>query len=316
MQTNYLSTERMLVLSRYWLNNADAQHAFASHELGHLLRTQIAQAYEDLSLLYKRRHDARQALEKLSEIMEMLDDIHDRFARALHHYLTGLATVATDAAEAAWFAKIQAMLFPLGMSIVNSSYADEAGMATSIEQQLTPEIMDKLASIRVGEHTLADLCRGWLDAGISLGQHVIERQRLQNAISRKGPDAATLGIRPVRSRWSRAVNAMLISLDLMNMPDELRNVLVVPLQQMVARAVRERSGQPPPPNPDDDLDDTPNSDLDSDLMSATTSELATSELALNTVHGELTGSIDATIHGDADRNTGASTMAKERDAPS
>lgn len=261
LQLNALSIERMLVLTRYWLNNRDALDAFAAHEMGPPLRNQIAKVYEDLSQLQKHRHDAKTLLAELRSLILELDSKHDRFARGLHCHLSALAETASDPADAAWFSDIRARLFPLGMSIVNCSYADEAGMATQIEQLLTPEIMDRLAAIRVGEHTLADLCRGWLDAGIELGERVIERDRLQRATgsASASADAPVLGVRPVRTRWMHAVNTMLSAMNLMELPGKQRNALIEPLERMVAHALRERasksgqaSGGPASDAPDSD----------------------------------------------------------------
>lgn len=253
VKINVLSMQRMLVLSRYWLTNTEAQAAFASHELGLALRKQIAQAYEDLSNLQKRRYDARALLDAIRKILESLDDIHDRFARALHAHLTGLLLAARNPDESRWYADTQALLFPSGLSIVNSSYADEAGMAEAVKKQLTPEIMNKLAMSRVGEHTLADLVNGWLDSGIELGERVIERERLQASITGDGDEVELVSTHQVRGRWKRTTHAMLAAIDLMDLSEPMRRALVEPLERMIAQALRERAGQPIPP--DDDIDD-------------------------------------------------------------
>jgi hypothetical protein len=287
LQLYSLSMERMLVLSRYWLGNTDAQRAFASHELGPPLRNQIARAYADLSQLQMRRHNAGKALELLRAIMEALDDTHDRFARALHCHLTGLIATASDPAEAAWYRDTLDVLFPRGLMIVNSSYAEEAGMATSLEQQITPEILARLATIQVGEHTLADICRRWLDAGIALGERVIERGRLQTSISGAGLEVPMVGIRQVRSRWVRAVNAMISAVDLMELPESLREALMEPLERMVALALRQRTSQPAPPSGDID------GDIDGDINGNTNGD----------IDGGPDGDIDGGPDGDTDGDT-------------
>lgn len=267
LQLHILSMERMIVLTRYWLGNIEAQAAFASHELGPPLRKQIAQIYEDLGNLHKRRYNARALVEAIRDMLESLDGIHDRFARALHAHLTGLILAAKDPDEASWYENTRALLFPRGLSIVNSSYADEAGMAEAIDRQLTPEIMDKLAMSRVGEHTLADLCRGWLDAGMELGERVIERERLQASITGDGEEVELVSTQQVRARWKHIVHTMVAAVELMDLPAPLRKALIEPLERMVARALRERAGQPVPADDDinDDIDDDINDDVDDDI---------------------------------------------------
>jgi hypothetical protein len=242
MNLKVLTIKTMISLCWFWLKDVDAQRVLSGHSLGRAMLEQILRLLGLLQNLHKLRSDGRSELDRLGDEITVLDHTHDRKARALYNHLVALIAGADDAAFAAWCGELMRLLFPHGLSIINFSYADEAGGVVAIERQVTPELLARMASVSVGEHTLADLYQSWVTAGTTLGERAFQRAQLQAALAGTGPAAPEINIMQVRSQWIRMARTLIHSCDLMGLSAADRDVLLAPLVERVNSASRPDAG--------------------------------------------------------------------------
>jgi hypothetical protein len=259
MNLKSLSNASMISLSAYWLGDVAAQRALQSHSLGVAMNQQIALAHDTLAELDARRHSGHTALERKNKDIAELAHTHHRKARALHCYLSGLIAGADDPALAAWAETLIELLFPEGLAIINRSYVDAAGWALAIDCQMTPALLARMDAISMGGHSLAEVYRAWIAAGVALGQRVHERAQLQASLATTGAAGAEISAIQVRSLWIRTVRALLLTMDLMKLSESDRDALLAPLRRCVSSAVRPRpesADAPEPPDPGAEPEDS------------------------------------------------------------
>lgn len=257
MNLKSLSNASMISLSAYWLKDAAAQRALHRHFLGAALNQQIALAHATLAELDARRRHGHSALERKNKDIAALSHTHNRKARALHCYLSGLCADADDPALADWAQKLLDLIFPDGLALINRSYVDAAGWAHVVSCQITADTLARMGSLSMGPHSLAEVYQAWIEAGVALGQRVHERAQLQASLAATSTAGAEISAVQVRSLWIRTVRALLVTIDLMKLSDSDRDALLAPLRKCVHSAAR--------PTPDDDNtheQPTPDTDMD------------------------------------------------------
>lgn len=259
MNLKILHKRVMLGLSERWLNDPVIRAELLAHILGAALHAALQEVHDDLAEQQSVRARIEAAIAALSKLIAQLDSDHDRMARALHYFLEALAEAEKDPAAAEVYRNLKALLFPDGLSIVQSSYLEEAGAIEELQRRVTPEVLAQLERIRVGRHTLADLYRAWVDAGRQLGQQVHERARLKASIASEGTTAAKAHVVPVRQKWIRTVHMLIDAIDMLPLSQTARENILAPLEQSIADALR---GKGTDETGDGDMDDVGDDDLD------------------------------------------------------
>jgi hypothetical protein len=245
LNLNVLSMVAMIALAKFWLTDAAARAVLASHELGRAYRNQVQVAYDLLRALQMRRSNAKKELRALTAAITALDGRHDNKARALYHHLVALCAGSEDADLVAACDQLLRQFFPKKLRFIKWSYVDEGGWAESMSEQMTPELHAQLATVQVGDQTLADLFDAWFEAGMELAQKTLVRSRLDLQLSADGVSEAAIDARPLRHRWIRAVQGMLNGLGFMGLSDEQLETLLSPLKKSIAAAeARLARGEP------------------------------------------------------------------------
>jgi hypothetical protein len=260
MNLNILAISVMVLITREWLANPVIVAELTRHHLGASIWKEIARAHKLISEFRQQRMSVEAALAKLTEKLTYLDDRHDRKARSLRTLLLALAEATNDPALARKLLDLDALLFPNQLRVIHMSYFAEAGSIIELEQRVTAETTNTLESIRVGDQTLADIYREWIEAGHELGRLAQERARIEASLSTSGSTAPQTRARKVRSAWIRTVRLLLASLDMLELSSAARESLLAPLEKSVQDAMLRRGQNGPGTNPDDMPDGEPESE--------------------------------------------------------
>jgi hypothetical protein len=240
MNLNILPVNVMLAHSKQWLNEPAMRDPVARHELGKAVLAEVKKAHERLSLQAERRRQLEILLADLTERIGAADLRHDRKARALHAALQALIEGTDDPVLRQLYMILLQLLFPEGLAIVNRSYGYQAGAIEALEQRMTVERLAELESIWVGSETLADWYRAWVAAGNELGKLVTEREVVYKRTGRGGSGVVDVDLRAARLQWVNTIQTYLSTLDLMDLGQSDREMLLSPLEAAVAHALRNR----------------------------------------------------------------------------
>lgn len=275
MNLKALSTGSMLSVTGGWKEDAEIRTVFVSNAVGAVLFGAVEGSHDFLAAQFKRRIDVNLVLKLITEKLTAADVVFDSKSRAAYYGFESLAEGSDTAERAAYYRRLQTTLFPWGLQVTQFSYREEVGATIQIRQIATPELMAELEAIPLGDRTMADMLRAWLQAGDELGQKLRERDQVLESLTKSGTAITEIDARGSRLRWIRTVRALLASLDLIEMSDTLRERMLAPLKRAVAQAGRARGGQGEPEGEEDgseddvdgDIDDTgeePDSDIETD----------------------------------------------------
>lgn len=170
---------------------------------------------------------------------DAMDVRHDRKSRGAYTLLGALADLSEDPDVAAHLLDLRDRMMPLGLSIVQLSYAEEAGNARQVRHTLDDTMLGALKKVKTVEgRTLADEVQAWLDAGDELGK--LENERLVLEQKRDGQDkpSSPANVQKSRNRWIRLINALISNLALAEIDAETEKFLLGRLREEEAKADR------------------------------------------------------------------------------
>ncbi len=172
--------------------------------------------------------------------------------------LDGLADLADSVEEAERYAALRDRFMPDGQSILQASWATEAGNAQRLEKELRDETFARaLAEVPLPgrKATLLDTVKAHVTAGRRLG--VIEARRgvieadLKVARAARAADGTASALVKARNQWIRVVNAVLANLDLVTgLTDEARSQIAGPYLRIEQAADLRAAPSRPPYDPD------------------------------------------------------------------
>ena len=249
MNLKALSINVMLAQSKRWLVDAGTRAPVEAHPLGAAALAEVQKAHDRLAMQSERRRQHELALAERTGRISGVSGRHDRKARALHAALQAAIEGTDDPVLARAYLELQQILFPEGLAIVARSYTYQAGAIEALERRITSDHLLRLAVIAVGDETLTDWYRAWVEAGHALGKLVTERDIMLKRAGRGGTVAMDLDLRAARTQWISTVRAFLAILDLIAIGQDTREALLSPLEACVAQAQRYR-GTPTSPAPD------------------------------------------------------------------
>lgn len=238
MDLRLLSSETMLTLSQDWLADQSLWTTLSSHPLGAAMRWEVESAHELLAQQQGLPTRLSAEIAELTEALWRCDEQHDSLARTLHQLFDALVRTAKEPADAAWFHDTQRVLFPHGLSVINYSYADEAGAAKAVKRAVTKEMHARLSTVPFNEHTLAELLDAWLQTGAAMEELVDKRELLQASIRAPADDAVQNDRIAARRRWIRTVRTLLSMLELLELPSATRALITAPLDLSIRDALR------------------------------------------------------------------------------
>jgi hypothetical protein len=249
MNVNVLPIAVMLSHSEQWMRNQELRAKITAHLVGMALLLEVERVHVRLAEQVERRRQLSLEIERLTELITQLDLEHDGIARAIFLAFEALIAAAADAVTAAYYRRLQRLLFPEGLSIVSRSYSYEAGAIAAMERRVTDADLAELAAIPVGKQTIADWYRAWVERGKALGRHVHEREALYAHTARGGSGSENVDIRSARLEWVGTVQTFLGALHLMQLDEQAIERIVGPLDASITQALRGRAGNEPVEEP-------------------------------------------------------------------
>lgn len=244
--------ELRTIIEREPLLAANLPHLIEALEAFERLSSQGA-----LSAAEQARVEA--ALKKVNAEIEEVDGRFDANGRAGHTLLETAAQVTDDDVMRASLLAVIARLFPRGLSVLNLSASEEAGVALSIKAALDPDAEALLSRVefKVGsEKTSAlSLIKGQIDAGKRLGKLAATRDKIiadRDAAAQPDDalqDEAFARVREARNIIVRAVSDFVYDIErTRGLSAADRQLLLTTVSALSARATkRAGKGKSQPP---------------------------------------------------------------------
>jgi hypothetical protein len=243
MNLNALTIDMMLNITERWLGDADFVDAIEqTGPLGIAIVAQLEKAHTPLAELDNKRVAAEATLRELVDRASTLDVLHDRKARSVYHHLQGFIEGADDPKLVAEYRAMEALLFPIGLRVVQLPYIEEGGAAVALDRAVGPDQRAKFASIKVGEQTMASLFKAWIQAGHEVGAAVSERADLKASLIRERAPDGELDLKAGRGQWIQAIRGLLWALEVESTLASVAKRVHATLEEAIATALRRRVG--------------------------------------------------------------------------
>ena len=249
MNMQRLTIHMMITFSAWWLGTPSFVAALKSvGAVGIEVLERLKSAHEFLVLLRSKRNDVDATIRELIDRSGVLDGVHDRKARGLHHFMRAFMEIADTPEDRKAFAELEALLFPKGLQVVRLPYIEEAGAAVALEQAVSPTVRAELAAIVVGDSNLAKILGEWLSAGKELGEVMTQRAALKASLTTEGSAISDVDVLAGRKAWIDTVDRMMVVIDLMKTLEELdeavRGALTAALSDSASTKRRRLAGEP------------------------------------------------------------------------
>jgi hypothetical protein len=238
----HLNGAEMVGITGPWGTDAKRKAVFLSIPEIAALHPQVLKIHAEVLIAQPAGAAVSEALKKIMDEETAVDAVHDPLARAVSSALLAdrdqsLAAEKPNLANARQAEKVQAKLFPNGMSIINASFLAEAGNTARVAKLLEeePDVAAFLKSIPVrGKGTLLDTTHRWIAAGAQLGK--LERQREEQEAREATKPVGKAGMNALRARWIKVVSQVLSNLELSEAPAEAIELIRGPVQKASERA--------------------------------------------------------------------------------
>jgi len=200
------------------------------------LEPDLTSARNGLQATHAASSKAPVELTKLQEKTGLLDKRHDRKARGLDKVLDGLSEITDDEELAD---KLQTargeLLGPLGLSVILTSYTDEATSAKLADTRLSDASKQVFKDVTIGDKPVAKWVKDWQAIAKQLGEADAEKTALEAKLAAGTTPAEAL---KARNTGIRVINAFLGMLALDAPTDATRARILGPLEAALAKASR------------------------------------------------------------------------------
>jgi hypothetical protein len=242
MDLKHLTAEEMVAISTAWVEEATAehQHLMAIPEL-RVMMPYLQDAHERL---LHNCPPAPQRLQDLAQEADQVDLRHDVLVRGVYSALTSVALLTLDPERANQILRLQALLFPEGLSLIQKPYREEAQAARQAQARLTATQHELLEQLPAPGGTMKQAVEQWFDLARQLGD--IEQESAQEA--NKQAIAAAAELIKARNKWIHAINALLATIPLLDLSGTSNVLTTIPsrvhhaAQQALTRTITERAG--------------------------------------------------------------------------
>lgn len=240
---NHLSTQAMIGVTNELLTT-NHDELKAQPELTVPLQL-IDKAHTQLITLFKTTGQTKQIVQKLTNELTQADARHDRKARGVHAALSAWLDLTDDPELAQQLIRVRDDLFPIGLSVTQRSYREQAGAALQTRQFLTPATCDILAACTFAPNSLLTETYDWLDTAQNIGEMQAERSRLLG--DSDDDTVSQSNLRDARFAWIRAMNVFLNLLDYTKLDADTQRRLLADLRDAQNRARKPDTSAPPQP---------------------------------------------------------------------
>ncbi len=223
-------------LGRHWLEEQRAK--LEAHEVlkGHLSGLQRAQTR--LLAVEKLEEDlaAHDALSAVIVQLNKTDAQHDEAVRFIGRGLEFAEQGAKHLPERLdLYQKLRERLLPTALNIVTASYAEEIGQARGVEEKLTTADRALMKKIGTPEGNLADAQKTRLESALALDKLEQERIKLEAELADVEGKGAL--VNDARNYWIRTFRSTLNQIEVEDMDDKDRLILLMPFEKALARTI-------------------------------------------------------------------------------
>lgn len=237
-----MSAEAMIGVSAEWVDpNWELWPRVEADDILEPIFRRVKAVHGELVSTNETRSPQQERIAQLTAKMTELDLYHDRKSRGIFNSLQAAVDLANSPGEAEALSELLETLFPVGLSVSQLTYAEQAGMAKRVKDRLSPVVRTQLGSLVFGRRNALAEVDDWLAAALQIAQYQAERARLGYV---PGTGVVTKGdLRDIRLNWIQSVNAMLTVLQFSALSEEEKNMVVANLREVSAAAVRKRNSQ-------------------------------------------------------------------------
>jgi len=247
MALKRLSTAEMVQISGPWVTNGTpARKGLQALPECVGILPRVEEAHKQLHGARPGQGDARAAA--ISAEAAEIDARHDAVVRGVDLVLDGIALLLGEGGRAREIDAARSILTPEGVSIISTSYRNEAGAAALLASRLgrAPDVTKLLASIVVDKKTtLASFVNERIALGERLGELEDERAQLRLAAT----ESSAVANVNARNAWIRAVNALIANAELAGIPPEQDAMLFGALREAKTKANRRGKAPAVEPTP-------------------------------------------------------------------
>ncbi|MEO5725438.1 MAG: hypothetical protein ABI134_03060 [Byssovorax sp.] len=200
------------------------------------LEPDLTSARNGLQATHAASAKAPPELAKLQEKAGLLDKRHDRKARGLDKVLDGLSELTDDEELASQLQTARGeLLGPLGLSVILTSYTDEATSAKLADARLSDASKQVFKDVTIGDKPVAKWVKDWQAVAKQLGEADAEKTAVETKLAAGATPAEAL---KARNTGIRVINAFLGMLAL-DAPDAATRARILgPLEAALAKVAR------------------------------------------------------------------------------
>ncbi|AKU98731.1 hypothetical protein AKJ09_05395 [Labilithrix luteola] len=242
-----LLTAEMVQISGPWVTNGTpARKALLALPECVGILPRVEEAHKQLHGAQPGQGDARGA--EISAEAAEVDARHDAVVRGVDFVLQGIALLVGDSARAREIEAARALLTPEGVSIISTSYRNEAGAAALLKSRLggAADVKSLLASVVVDKKkTLTSFVNERIAHGERLG--VLEDERAQLRLT--ATESSAVANVNARNAWIRAVNALIANAELAGISPAQDTMIFGALREAETKANRRGKAPAVEPTP-------------------------------------------------------------------
>ena len=236
MSLKDLTTPTFISLLDAWLDPKRELPLVQALPRASRLEPDLTSARDGLQATHAASGKAPPELARLQEKTGLLDRKHDRKARGLDKVLDGLSDLTDDEGLAGQLQEARGeLLGPLGLSVILTSYTDEAASAKLADARMSDATKHVFKDLTIGDKSVAKWVKDWQGIARQLGEADAEKTAVENRLAAGATPAEAL---KARNTGIGVINAFLAMLAL-DAPDAAaRARLLVPLEAALAKVAR------------------------------------------------------------------------------
>lgn len=248
-----VKTGEMIDITRDWLTE-EKRTIFEAYPLTREYPPLLQSIHTSLSKTEQSKTDSlsEEERKKLSELLDELDDRFDSTARDVDIICKAFARAFPDKSQA--YTKVRTVILPDGLSIINTSYRNEAGETERIVERLerNPDVRKTIDKTKLNDVPFSEWVDRLVDAGRRIGP-LAARYDVP-----KSQREAVLAEFKERNRWTKMVTTLRRTIDLAEWTPEHIEAIFGQVDRL--SAAREKSPAKPEQTPETSTTDTDESD--------------------------------------------------------
>ncbi|RAL21293.1 hypothetical protein DL240_14310 [Lujinxingia litoralis] len=234
MSLIHLRSPSMIAVFEDFLNSPEKRKIFESDPMVAPLLGPIESANRDLIRLTQQEGEAARELKEISDELAERSERHNAICRALDAGFTFARHLCETLREQRPIEAARAVVLPDGLSVITSTYRDQAGHALRVEDRLNASLRDTLGRVVFDGEDLNALVDEYVAIGLRMNTLVARRAELQGEDDTTRVSANDL--RQARYQWLKVTNSLLSVVEISSLSEGDKRRLLANLHQAQAQA--------------------------------------------------------------------------------